>query len=475
MRETTEIFIPIPKPRKTNPKVEIDGDDLTGRIKESSFSKPVTNGIGTFKIIVSNAGGVLKGVYSPGSIVKLYLDNTSGTTLQFWGRIDNIKDIFGDQGQILEIEGRHRSYQLTESLICHTATSTETSQILKDIIDKLPTNYGFTYSNVSTTTKLMSVEWNYKPFWDCVVEICNKSGFDCYVDDDLDFHFFEKDSIVNTTDAVVEGDNLIDSKGWGINNYYEKTRVTVVGKGQGGLPIVYTAINPNEGDDIREIFINDISSNTLSAVQDLAESKLSEITNITPNATLKSFGLETIKPGENIWILIPRQEVYGQYKVVNIIHRFGSKSGGWRTDLIMEQDDEVITNTIKEINQKSDRLTSADNVNKFNYSWNFEFDDDSGTHSLTQITDGVLKTTGGATGTWISEVKTVPDDVSVVEIRITGENTIGTVLFVSLDNGNTYHPIINKNKRIVSGKNIRIKVELNSATTQIYSLVLLYS
>lgn len=477
MRESTEIFIPIPKSRNAHIKVEINGDDLTGRIRDSTFIYPVTSGIGTFKVTISNAAGQLTGTYSSGNFVKFYADNTDGTTLQFWGRIDHIKEVMGDDGQYLEIVGRHRAYTLTEYLICYSATGTQTSEILKAIIGKLPTSYGFTYSNVSTTADSMNVEWNYKPFWDCVVEICNYSGFDCYVDNNLDFHFFEKDSILNTDDAIVEADNLIQSKGWGINDYYEKTRVVAIGQSEEGLPIVYTAISPDEGDEIREVFVKDVSANTEIKVQNLAESKLAEITNITPQATIKSFGLESVSPGENIWVLIPRQSIHGQYKMINIIHKFGAKVGGWRTDLTIEQGQEDISGIIRNLDQKSDRLRSADNINKLNYSWYFGFDSNSGVHSTTEITEGVLKTDGSASGTWISNLKEATDNVTECEIRVKGQSIPGTIFYISVDNGITYTELTQSTLKAISipGKNLRIKVEINSADTQIYSLVLLYS
>jgi len=476
MRETTEIFIPIPKARNSHCKVEINGDDLTGRVKESLWVYPVTKGIGTFKLVLSNAFGQLTGKYTAGDAVKFYADNLDASTLQFWGRIDYIKDNISNSGQFLEIEGRHRSYLLTEYLICHSDTNTTPSQILKDIIDKLPSSYGFTYLNVDTTTDLMNVEWNYKPFWDCVRELSNFIGYDCYVDNDLDFHFFKANSTTNSNEAVVEGDNLLDSKNWGTNDYYEKTRVTVIGQSEDGLPIVYTAISDDEV-EIREIFIKDSSANSVKKVQDIADAKLLEITNRTPQANIKSFGLETIKPGENLWILIPRQEIHGQYKIIQINHSFGAKSGGWRTECIIEQQEMGISQMIQNLNQKSDRSIMVENVNKLNYSWNFEFNSFSGIHSDTEITDGVLKTDGSDSGIWISEIKALDENATKCELRVKGETIPGTIFSISIDSGINYQSITPNTLKILSppGPNLKIKVEINSASTQIYSIALLYS
>ena len=139
----------------------------------------------------------------------MYLDNTDATTLKFWGRIDYPKDILEEGGQWLEIDGRHRSYLLNEIKVCHSTKGvpTDTGQILKDIMDKYAPN--FTYTNVNLSGVLVNVDWNYVNFQDCVIFLCKKAGFDSYVDDDLDMHYFEQGSVFNSAEVIVEGDNFL--------------------------------------------------------------------------------------------------------------------------------------------------------------------------------------------------------------------------------------------------------------------------
>ncbi len=477
MRDTTRIFIPIPKVRNTHCKVEIGGDDQTSRVIDSKFVYPTTTGIGTFSLILSNAHGQLTGKYFAGDVVKFYADNVDNTTLQFLGRIDFVKDDIGENGQFLEIEGRHRAYLLTEFLICHSVTNTSPAQILKDDIDKLPTDYGFTYTNVSSDTDSMNVEWNHKPFWDCIFELCKHSGFDCYVDNDLDFHYFEANSIGNANDAIVEGDNFIKTKGWGTDDTYEKTRVTVMGQNEGGLPVIYTAISDGEGDDIKEVFIRDGSADTNAKVKDIAEAKLEEMTNRNPQARITSHGLETIKPGENIPILIPRQKIHGEYKIIQLTHKFGAKVGGWRTECLIEEEETGVSRMIYKVSQQTRSGIKSDNPNKMLYSYNFDFDDDSGTHSSTAITEGRLKTDGGASGTWTSDSKSLDIDAEHYEVRVIGEALVGTKYYVSVDGGITWPPATLLRTMYTfpaAGKNLKVKVTLNSANTQINTLVVLF-
>jgi hypothetical protein len=477
MRLTNEIFIPIPKPRNTHCKVEINGSDMTTRVIKSSFVYPCTTGIGTFTINLSNAHGQLNGLFSEGQTVKFYADNTDATYLQFWGRIDFVKNNISDSGQFLEIEGRHRSYLLTESLICHQTTTTSPAQVLKDIIDILPASYGFTYNNVNADAEVINVEWNYKPFWDCVGEICNYSGFDVYVDNDLDFHYFEENSILNEQEAIVEGDNFLNTKDWGTNNTYEKTRVTVIGQDDEGLPIIYTAKIVGET-DIKEVFIRDGSANTEAKVKDVADANLAKFTNRAPQATIKSYGLQTIKPGDNLWILIPRQQIHGQYKVIQITHTFGAEVGGWRTECLIEEEDVNTAQLLQKVMQKTNIITQSENINKMNYSYNFDFNTDSGVHSTTQITGGVLKTDGSASGTWISPTKALDTNATQYELRASGDAIPGTTFYVSSDGGTSWQ-IVTALKTLYDfapiGQNLKVKVTLNSASTQIKSLALLYS
>ena len=483
MIRSDRIYIPIPKVRNTHCKVEIGGVDVTSRIITSSWIKPVTRGIGTFNLVLSNARGQFSGSYNIGDVVKFYADNTDATTLQFWGRIDFVKDDLSDTGQVLNIDGRHRAFLLNEFAICYSATNTETSQILKDIIDKLPSASGFTYTNVDDDTTTMNVEWNYKPFWDCVLELTNKAGFDCYVDDDLDIHYFEENSIANASDAISEGDNFLESKDSGTDDYFEKTRVIAMGQDLKGLPIVYTAISDNEGDDIREVFIQDSSANTYEKVQDIADAKLTELTNRNPQSRITSFGLETIKPGDNIWVIVPRQKIAGQLKLIEIHHKFGMKVGGWRTEVLTEELDEGVSGAIQKIDKTTQQIRSTRNVNKLNYSYNFNYGTDTGSHTNTEITvlganEGFLKTDGSSTGTWISPIRTLGTNPTAFELRSSGVELNNILIYISIDGGTVWTRIsqLNQDKTItVTGKDLRIRVDFNTATAQLDSLALLYS
>lgn len=498
MIETSTIFIPIPKRRNTHAKIEITSGttttDIVGRTLESEWVKPSNNGIGIFKLKMANAMGQYTDSFTRGDTIKFYADNTDGTYLQFHGRIDILKENISRSGQFLEIEGRHKGYISSETLICHSATDTDPAQILKDIIDKYLAKYGFTYTNINSTSITMSVEWNYKPFWQCVNELCNKAGFDARLDNDLDMHFIAANTVTNENEAVAEIDNFISLKDWGTDDYYERTRVVAIGQDYGGLPIIYTAISDNEGSesdsDIREVFIKDISADTEDKVQAIAEAKLSELENQTPQALTTSFGLETLEPTENIWFVIPRKKIYGQYKVIEVTHKFGMKTGGWRTDCLIEKQIGSTSEILQDTVIKQQNITQAVNPNKLNYTYNFPFKDNSKTssHSGTQVTGDrlILSSQSSVSGTWISSNKVVDQNVTNVELRVNGKDLFLSEFYFSLNNGVTWESIsVDDFSTLITpdsiGRNIKIKAKLIRSTSWLYlnpeigSIVLLYS
>lgn len=473
----TDFFMWISKRKNYHCKVYINNDDVTSQVVESSFNKPVTIAIGDFTCKLLNPKGIISGKYNPGDTIKFYGDTTAGTTLQFWGRIDYLKDNLSNDGHFLEIEGRHRSYILTETLVNASYTATEVADVLKGIIGTYAS--GFTYTNVNNTGETITVNWNYKPFWECVKILCNYVGFDCYVDDNNDFHFFQTNSILNSDDAIVEGDNYIKIEDWGVDDFYSKTKVTAMGEDESRIPILYTSTYGSG--ETREVFIKDSSANTETQVQALAEAKLAEVTNIPPQAKILSFALTNSNPGDNIWVVVPRQKTYGIFKLLQISHKFGQKTS-WQTESSIEKEIRGTQQVLMERSRKEIEIQVAPNPNKLNFSYNFTFDDSTNIETNPalncQTVAGKLQLTPpNTTGYIITSTRAASSNITKIQLSYNGWN-LGTSTFeVSVDGGLRYETI---QKDVLftpsySGSNLKLKITLNSTTAQIESLALLYS
>lgn len=472
------MYIPIPKNYVGMvPKVTVGGTDITHLIDDSEFTKAVTTGTGIFTAKVKNPGGRYTGDFSAGDDVKFYLDFSAGTTLRFWGRLDKPEDNLSRAGQYLTLTGRHRSYIVNETNICHETSTTECGALLKEIIDKLISQSGvtFTYTNVATTspTKSMPASWNEKPFWECVQEICEFSGYECYVDDDLDFHFFEENTITNTTDYIADVNTLQNPK-WGTDDARTITRVTAHGKDDAGQPIRYTAFASDEGDIKREgAPVYDASANTYEKVKSAAVAALNVQTNIPPESKLTTKGLETLNPGDNIIVLLPRQQIAGWFKVVEFTHMFGVR--GFRTITVFEKDEvnqaSIVAKTMKSLGKN----VTLENPNKMLETYNFTFTDSTNIalKTNTDVSDGFLKLKAGFTsGKMLSRIRKTTKNATYFEPKYAGADLAGAIIKASAQGGSSGSMVtLTRNTKTTipvakRGKNIVVEVELKSTSTE---------
>lgn len=455
MIEGTDVIIPIMETFSPRISVKINDIEMKSYIKSAKFSYPVTIGIGSFEIVLKSSG--LSTLPKEGQDVKFYSDNTDASTLQFWGIIDSVKtEVNSNEGKTTRISGRHRSYKTLETLVCYEAENKECSEILKDIIYENLT--GFTYNNVNTTNKNMSVSWNFKPFWDCVKDICKEAGFDCYVDNNLDFHFFEENSILNTSEGIVEGKNFLRLSNWGKDEYFVKTKVIAMGEDDKGVPIVWTETTGTG--DVKEIFIKDSSANTLDKVKSLAQRKLLEIKSNVPFGSIESRGLRTVKPGQNIPVIIPRMGISAYYKVLQITHKLYP----WTTEISFEKEGFENEKIIKNIQEETKRNIKAENKYKFPYCIHIPFNASSDLSLVEDVyfENGSMKLQAGKTeGYAESNIENTDSFVDSVMLKLDGTDLGDSLFRVSVD-GFSWQTIQPNTKETLDnqGKRLQLSIKL---------------
>lgn len=483
MIKTSRFFIPIPQPRHNNPRVLANGVDVTSYVAFSKWIRPVTIGIGRFELKLKDASGNFQDLFKKGDEVIFYCDNSDGSLRKFQGRIDYPKKVVSKDGQFLSIEGRHRSYLLGEVKVCFTATSTDGADILRSITSQFAPN--FTTNNVTAATgSLINVSWDYVPFWECVKRICKDTGHDARVDNDLDIHLFKENSRVNKLEAISEGDNFLTTPEWGTDDFFEKSRVIVMGQDLSGFPIVVTFPEDTSNEDIREIFINDTSLDSVSKVRDRAIGEFNQLSNRPPQALLRNFYIETLEAGENIWVVIGRLKIYGLFKALTVTDMFGSDVKGVRTEVLFEKEIIGTDQLIRDRINAETRIQQADNPFKMDQSYNIDFEDSTFTETLTnvEVENGVLQLESGFTsGTFVSKLKTAAKAVTQGYLRYNATDFGASIVEVSVDNGLTFTSFSRKTltSTVNSDVNIIIKVTLNSNTAnsapKLIGLAWLYS
>ena len=496
-------FIWIPRPYKPTWKILIDTTDVSDDILPGGmeFNYPVTDSIGRFKIELDNSQGTYNNL-TGGESIYIYLDHdvTPATTLQFRGVLELPKFNSRDGFEIITLEGVHVSGHLLDITVTKQVTTpTACSTVLKEIIDNFAPD--FTYVNVETTTATMEVNWENKPFWACVIDICSVAGTDCYVDNTRDFHMFAENSKETDLDAIVWDDNLIDNEGLGDSIEDVKNKVVVNGADAEGLPIVYETEDSTSDTayDTRTRIIDDTSIDTYAEAKERGDAELSILKNPLFKGTTNSFLLTYMDgagtsghggPGYKIWISIPTIQLQSQYKVTNLVHKLDSNFI-FTTELSVQK-------PFKLPQYFRDRLTreiASEKINnpgqmKFTFNLTFDISSDISTHSNTELFGGVLRCSIDSatsnrytTGTAITAGVEADSNITKCDLRISAHDGNAGQFYVSNTDGSiweqiNYSALGNTHTFSSIGKKLRLKIVLNSTTDyptpEINSLVCMY-
>lgn len=451
--------------------------DVTNIIVEGEYTDGVTETIGSFNFKIDNSNETYTNTFSLYNQVKIYLDyGASATTLKFVGLLERISK----KNNEIVFTGRSSAIRSIGKNITYSATSTARSTILKAITNKY-------FSGVIGTTgvedDLTEITVNYfdVPFWDVAEELAKSGGRDVYIDKDFELQYFESGSRVNTTEAIVHTHNLIETGDFSPDLQEVYNKVKVYGSVSSGIPILATASSSTtltEG-DIKELKINDSSITTQTQAQERADAELDYYKDPPTVGTIISLGLPTLSPGEKLRISDPLNGLTpGEYSIQSFTHVF-SNDDPFKTEVTIQKSRASIPNILKKRIKFEDKITENDNPNEMDYSLIFDFERDGniGTHSSTTISDGTLKTDGSATGTWVSPLTTLSSNISGISPKIVGSNLQGRTFWLSSNNGTTWTeiPYEGISTTIPVGKDIKFKVSLPSATTEVTAVGALYT
>lgn len=461
-------------------KIEVvrsDGtlDDITDYVLEGEIIDGATNSIGVFSFIMDNSSEEYRGVWIGNEIVNVYIDYaTSATTKRFRGRIEKISY----QNNQIKIIGRSESVKLLNLNATGGGTG-EASVLLKALLSAYTPD--FTQNNIDTTTTTMTQYAYQKPVFEVIQEYCQTVSFDFYVDADLDCHFFESGSVKNTTEAVIHDMNIFSVDDFGDEYSEIKNSIRVEGAEIDGTPLLYAAedtgstYGTNSELGIRELIIKDENIITRQQAINRANAELSLALNPNTVGEIECKGLATIQPGQQIRISAPDSNLPpAYYTIISYTHKF---EGEMRTILTINKEKTKISEIMKERISREQKAKQISNPYGCKYSWNFDFESDTGDHSNTQITDSVLKLSAGqSSGTWISESFTAESNLTLVQLKLNGTSLAGTKVFLSTDGGITDTQIwgVGWKTTFPSEKNLKLRVSIGSANTQIDGMALLY-
>ena len=467
-------YVWVTRVRASKYSIKVDGVTITADVIQSSWTRAIIGQESPCSLTLIDSDGVYAEKYVGGETIELLYDFADGTTSQWKGKLEKPKKKFTD-AYMLELVGSHHQSELLDITVTEKFDGTLSASA---IYSQLLTTYLSTHTsnNVASSTNFPVVSWDNKPLWDCIVDLCNFADFDAYVDSDKDHHFFARGSITNSTDAIVWQDTLLDIISFGKDSVDIKNRIIVYGEDNSGLPVVYRTDDTisQTANGVKEEIIKDSSIKTYNAAKELGDATLTAHKNSSEKGEFSCLTLPSLNPGEFVWITNPIQKIQGEFRVTKFTYFLPVE----QMKVIIGKE-ETIPQAFKERKLAEQQGKKITNPFKMTNSYNFSFDTldqiDTNLSSNVIISNSSLKVSSGSTGTMISQLVNTTSDVTFVQFKVSGDFLSSVTYHFSTNNGDTYQQInLEEKTSVTAGSAIRVKIELNNASTLIANFVALY-
>lgn len=469
-------FIWLPREDSLTWSVTINGEDVTTDIISSEVMRGVCPEIGEFKISLINTDSAYNDKFSKGQTFLLKMDFSDGSTTRFNGKIDRIQNVYSlNMGYVLELKGGH----ITSSLLDVRVTeSYDGSSTITEIIEDLIATYltGYTSNITATSTTTPTINWDEKPFWDCIFDLCKIADADAYLSDASIINFFDRESVENNDEAIVWNDTLIELQGLGTQTLTTKNKIRVYGDDGTGLPVISTVndLTSQSSYGIKELTLFDTSTTTTEEGDSIGNAELSENANPKDEGEASALILPSLQPGDYIWITNPPIGITGQYRVYKYIHSFPNE----RTTAVIGKERKM-PHVIKKRIEKELALQTITNPYKMSGSLNYPYDNENdiaSKDSNVSITNGKVTLSSGSQGVITHSTSTLSSDITSVHLLAVGNNLVGTTFELSVDGGVTYETINlnNLTELTYTGNLVVLKITIQSSSTEIDSVAVLY-
>lgn len=481
-------FMPIPPKFLPVWKMEVVTDtetiDVTDILVKGFYNEGVTNNIGNFEFTFLDPSNTLSNKVEEFDSFKVYLDyGATATTLRFSGKIEVISN---KDNIFLTFTGRNLAIITTGINVIYNSDGPKSrKEILTDIIERY-------FSGIITINNIedddVKVERNYFeiPFWEVVNDLCASGGRDAYVDVNSDFNYFIKGSRQSDSEAIVETVNLIKADAFGKDTEKVFTESRVYGAIIDSIPIIATSNSDTTATKgiVKQLKIDNSSAINIEQASEQADAEF-EARKVAPElGQVTSLILPTLNPGENLFVAAPTNNIPPAYYQVNNYKQEFIENGIPQTVIGIKEQRLKLSTVIKGNYEFQSLITTNNNPNDLSFSRIIQFISDSGIHSGTVINDNYLKVEeGGISGTWQSDLIELDSNPTSFEVRWTGENlskdyaTTTSNIWLSVNNGTTWTLIPSNGvpTSILVGKNVKIKIDLNSSDAKVKTIGVMYT
>jgi hypothetical protein len=292
---------------------------------------------------------------------------------------------------------------------------------------------------------------------------------------------FKTNTWDNENEGIYYDYNLLDVGDFGDDLSSVKNKVRIYGAVIDGVQFIYTAQDTiSQGlYGTRVEIIDDENISDETQAKEVGDYWLSHLKDPVTVGEVKGLFLANLFPGQRIWVASPADTINdGLYQIQSYKHEIDFNRS-LTTTVNVEKKPRTISHVLSNMIQSQQDLKQVSlNPEDMDYSYIFLFNTDTGTHDKTEITSGLLQLQAGqSSGTWISGAKNTDADVTQCYIVAIGTGLDNATIYVSSDNGLNW--LVCGNKSLASilsnyGRNLRVKVVISSASTQVDSLAVMY-
>ena len=353
------------------------------------------------------------------------------------------------------------------------------STVIQEIIEaNFPEITDFSQIEEDTT----EVQKNYLeiPFGTIMEELCGDSKY-FYLDKDLVPHYFTKGSRINTTEVIGEANKVSYTNNEDTSEDIY-TRVRVYGTTDKGNTIIATSVidTTNTSGINKDYIVTNSSVNTYDQAKELADEYASNLSAGTKIGDIKALYLPTLAEGESMFIGLSENNIAPEYYNISEFTFDIDNNGDYpfTTSATIEKKKTSISTIIKDNIQTQVESVDTDNPYDLDQTLFYEFTTDTGTHDGTEIdtSSGTLQLQDGElTGTWTSPNVELDANVSQIYIKVDGSGLANVSLSYSLTGGSPYTTLGMNSSEVVAGNNIRLRVTINSSSTEITFIGVYYS
>ena len=467
-------FIPIPPNRTTKWTCTIAGIDISDFILAGSFPHGLISEELVCEIELDNSGEDFTDKFTARDTIQFKMDFADGSTIQFKGEIEEIKNKIESGFFKLGIKGAHFTAQLLDVLVTEEFTNSTITDIRTSLIENYLTN--FTTNNVETNTKVIDIKFVNRPLLDCLITLDIQGDEDTYIDFDKDFHTFKKGSKTNLNIHFTTDDSLISLRGLGTDSADVRNKIQVYGEA-GGLPVIFTSEDSGSQSTfrIKESLIQDTSIIDENQANELADAERDQLKFPEFLGSLSSLFWANINPGDKAYVISNPHKIHDLFRIVKFVFKVPEE-----TMEVFFNKERSIPKLFKDRIKKDLGQETIINPNKMNFSFNFTFDNENKIDSLSsdaiEISESKVKlTSGNESGNMISVTKNTTT-VNSVHLLAIGEVLDGANYFINAVGTNTWQQISLDTLTTVTepGTKLRLRIQINNTNTRIDSIAILF-